>query len=61
MTTSKELLNWLKESDASFKDVFTILWWSIFNHKKADILIKCYESGMHFWGAMKTARSGKFQ
>ncbi len=59
--TENEFRKWLETNDASFKDAFTIVWWTLFNHKKADILMKCYEEGYNFKFAMKTARSGKFE
>ena len=57
----KEFRKWLETNNASFKDAFTIMWWSMFNHKKADILMRCYLEGYNFIFAMKTARSGKFE
>jgi hypothetical protein len=43
--------------DATFKELFTWVWWEIFCHKKADKLIKCVEVGMHWKAAFITAKN----
>ncbi len=56
----KQFMVWLKCSNVSFKDAFTILWWSLFNKNKRDILMKGYYDGYTFKFAMSNAKAGKF-
>jgi hypothetical protein len=41
---------------APAEEVFTWMWWEVFNHRKSDKLIKCIEVGMSWFAAYTIAK-----